>query len=260
MSARSSFLLLACFLVACAAPAKPAEPVDPHAGHHMESSKPSKTFEAEDYTDGEQIVFRVTENDTVFENYGINHTKQMHVIVVRDDLRDFHHLHPFRDSESTWSVPFTPSKGGNYWIYADFVEEDGTPHVLRIEHTYSGEVNNIGVIKSPDLRKSTGAYDVHFQTIRAGAGTELRYTITDQQGNFAQLENYLGAKGHVVLLSETGEYIHVHPHTEYIGYKEEDPPVFFTEHLNVSTFYRAFSQFQIDGVVHTIEFDIDSKT
>ena len=40
-------------------------------------------------------------------DFSVEHTKRMHVIVVRRDGQGFQHLHPTMDADGTWSVPLT---------------------------------------------------------------------------------------------------------------------------------------------------------
>lgn len=203
-----------------------------------------------------EIRFEVLDEGLeVFRDYGVSHTKEMHLIVVRNDLRHFHHLHPTRaPGGGEWSVPFSPIAGGTYWLYADFVNREGDPHTIRWEKVYEGAEGPKGITKDFGRVKRVGGYEVHLKVIPSDDGVAFGYDIKNTEGEPVALEEYLGAKGHSVLISPAASFVHTHPFTEYVGYKEDDPPVFFVENPR-DPFYRVFTQFQIQGKVLTVEFD-----
>ena len=53
-------------------------------------------------------------------DFDVEHTKRMHVIVVRRDMTGFQHLHPTQRADGTWSVPVTLPDAGTYRVFADF--------------------------------------------------------------------------------------------------------------------------------------------
>src|SRR3989344_1015597 len=197
--------------------------------------------------DGE-LSFAIMDGETVFTDYGISHTKEMHLLVVRDDLRHYHHLHPTRDEEGTWHVPFTPSAGGIYWIYADFVDQEGNAHIIRFERTYEGDPGAHGIEKVPEMKKIHGQLRITLEIEPYPQGTLFTYHIRDAYGNAPYLEQYLDAMGHGVLISTQGDLIHIHPSPagDALVFHIPDPP---------DDFYRVFTQVQIGGEVMTVEFD-----
>jgi hypothetical protein len=202
----------------------------------------------QDQSIGNEISFVVREGNNVFTDYGVSHTKEMHLIVVRDDLQHFQHLHPERDSQGVWRVPFAPSVGGDYWLYADFVEQDEAPHTIRFERSYQGERGAYGVVKNLETVKTIEGYRFEVQPSISDDEVSFVYKINDSQGQTVELEEYLGATGHSVLISPSGDFIHTHPSDE------GETPVFATS-MPSDDFYRAFTQFKIKGEVVTIDFD-----
>ena len=76
-------------------------------------------------------------------------------------------------------------------------------------------------------------------------GEELGFEVT-RDGAPVALDDYLGAKGHLVALREGDlAFLHVHP--------DEDRLRFMAE-LPTAGRYRLFLQFQVDGAVHTAAF------
>ncbi len=236
-------LLSSFILTACAVPS-----TSPHGGGHTTRGEHASTLTLEDRSSEEEIAFAILNKGDVFTDYGISHTKEMHLIIVRDDLRYFRHLHPERDAENVWRVPFGAPAGGKYRLYADFIESNQSAHTIRFYRSYKGKSDESGISKNFESVKIVDGYRIEMQPTVSGNETAFSYVITDDQGQSPILEEYLGALGHSVLLSLSGDFIHTHPNGG-IG-----TPVFETTNLT-EDFYRIFTQFQIEGKVMTVEFD-----
>lgn len=214
----------------------------------MMQKESSKKLTVHDRGTDSEIAFVVQDGDTVFDDYGISHTKEMHLIVVRDDLQYFQHLHPKRDANGIWHTTFTTPAGGMYWHYADFVDSEGNPHTIRFEKKYSGNPGTQGIVKNFEKTKTVKSLTFVFKPETSGNEVTFAYAVTDSKGKRGQLEEYLGAMGHSVLISPKGDFIHTHPS------EENALPVFATKKPS-DDFYRIFTQFQIDGKVVTVAFD-----
>lgn len=225
------------------------------SGGHMPSQTGSANLTVDDRSTDSEIAFSVRDGDETFSGYGISHTKEMHLIVVRDDLRYFHHLHPKRDTEGTWHTAFEPPAGGTYWLYADFIEKNKASHTIRFQRAYQGKKNAYGIAKNFERVKTVDGYRFEVDPELSGNEVTFPYTITSQ-GQSVKLEEYLGALGHSVLISPKGDFIHTHASTELSTSPSEEnsSPVFVTTKPS-DDFYRIFTQFQIDGKVVTVEFD-----
>jgi Cu+-exporting ATPase len=196
-----------------------------------------------------EIAFSVREGDAIFTDYGISHTQKMHFIIVRDDLHYFSHLHPTMDSQGIWHVDFKPEVGGTYWLFADFVDSQNGSYYPRFEKSFSGDKGQYGLVKDFTTAKTIGGYLITMKPSLSGNTATFTYNVTDANGNPVQFEDYLEAKGHSILLTPNGDFVHAH--TETI------PPVFTTDIVRGS-FYRMYTQFQIGGKVITIPFDWQS--
>ena len=238
-------------LSACA----PTTPTAQHGGNESESgghqqgtTQGSADLIVRDQSTDTEITFSVREDNEIFADYGVSHTKEMHLIVVRDDLQYFHHLHPQRDADGVWRVPFTEPAGGIYWRYADFVDTDEKTYTIRFDKQYPGDLGTYGIAKNTETMKTVDGYRFALETEKNGSDVSFTYKITDEAGLPIQVEEYLGARGHSVLISPSGDFIHAH------ASDEGENPVFITSDLT-ENFYRAFTQFQIKGKVITVNFD-----
>ena len=91
-------------LIACA-PTTPTTP-SPHGGGHAQTSQAEKrNLTVQDQGTDNEVAFSVQEGANVFSAYGVSHTKEMHLIVVRNDLQHFQHIHPERDAAGVWRIP-----------------------------------------------------------------------------------------------------------------------------------------------------------
>ncbi len=78
---------------------------------------------------------------------------------------------------------------------------------------------------------------------------ELEFSVTRSGRPVEDLEDYLGAKGHLVALREGDlAYLHVHPEAE-----AEPGTIGFMAHYPSAGRYRLFLQFRHEGRVRTAE-------
>lgn len=193
-----------------------------------------------------RLRFRITDaRGATVRDFDMEHTKRMHLIVVRRDLTGFQHLHPVQAGDGSWTVPVTLTAAGSYRVFADF-SVDGRPYTL------ADDIQADGVFTSHDLpAPSAGAYvdgfDVRLDrgSVRAGAESELSFAVT-RHGRPVAVQDYLGAKGHLVAL-RAGDlaFLHIHPDSERLSFAATFPS---------AGSYRLFLQFQIAGRVHTAAF------
>lgn len=220
-----------------------------HAEHVLDllSKGESLTIRQEDIPG--EIAFVIRDGEKIFTEYGVSHTKAMHVIVVRDDLRYFSHIHPERDSGGVWRVSFLPPAGGTYWIYADFIGRDERAHTIRFERMYDGDRGEIGLQKDTRTEKGVGNTTAHFEATPYANGTLFTVRLQDLlKRDVRYVEEYLGAEGHSIIVSPDGDFIHTHP-------SPAGDTLTFHGPVLTGKFYRIFMQFQIRGEVLTVEFD-----
>ena len=183
----------------------------------------------------EPLSFRITRDGKPVRDFDLEHTKRMHVIVVRRDLTGFQHLHPTMRADGTWTVPLTLPAAGTYRVYADFAV-GGEPHTLAADLTADGEVH------SQPLPPVSNTATVDGMTVtRRG----LDFTVT-RSGKPVAIEDYLGAKGHLVALRQGDlAFLHVHPDERSLRFMATFP---------TAGTYRLFLQFKTNGRVHTAAF------
>ena len=181
--------------------------------------------------------------------YDVQHDKQLHLIVVRRDLTGFQHLHPVL-TDGTWRVPadLTP---GQWRVIADFKPTSADPLVLGADLTVPGALRPTDL--GPDTRSArVGPYSVDLTgDLEVGEPTTLTVNVGRRGQPVTDLEDYLGAKGHLVALRE-GDlgYLHVHPETG------PGPQVEFATTFPSAGAYRLFFDFQHAGLVRNAAFTV----
>lgn len=219
--------------------------------HLMETITPPETLRVDDRSTDTQIDFSVLRRNDLFTDYGNSLSKEMHLIIVRDDLQYFHHVHPDRDAFGMWHIPFMPDAGGTYWLYANFSERDGHSYALRFSRTYPDVATSTGTgtTVDPATEKTVDGYHVRMIPAQTDSGMSFTYQIRDAEGKRVRPEHFMGAFGHSVLLSTKGAFVHSHP-----SLRADDDPVFHVGTLPAGT-YRIFTQFVIDKKEYTFVFD-----
>lgn len=189
--------------------------------------------------------FTVTGADgAAVTDYDPTHERDLHLIVVRRDGSGFQHLHPRMSPSGTWQVPLTLDRPGAYRAYADFAPAGQPARTLAVDLTIPGEYTPVPW-PAPAETATVDGLEVRLDgRLDAGEESELAFAVT-RGGAPVELEPYLGARGHLVVLRE-GDlgYLHVHADGERLAFAATPPS---------SGRYRMYLQVQVDGVVRTVD-------
>jgi hypothetical protein len=194
-----------------------------------------------------ELAFRIADRrGQTVRDFDLEHTKRMHFIVVRRDLSGFQHLHPTERADGSWSVPLTLPEAGSYRVFADF-SVDGKPYTLADDVTVDGTVSS-RELPAPAKSVDVDGLRVSLTEGAMKAGTEsgLAFTVT-RDGTPVAIQDYLGAKGHLVALRQGDlAFLHVHPDENRLKFMATFP---------TAGRYRLFLQFKTaDGRLHTAAF------
>jgi len=204
----------------------------------------------------QQVRFLITGPDgRPVTDYQEVHEKELHLIAVRDDLSGFNHVHPKRAADGTWetTLNLTP---GTWRVYADSQPVGLTAQVvLAATLTVTGSASPVA-LPSPALTAEVDGYTV---SLPASTGElwqgeqELAFTITRNGQPVTDLEPYLGAYAHVVVLRQRDlAYHHVHPEDGPAG-----PTVVAHAEFPTNGRYRAYVEFVHNGKIHRAEFTLE---
>jgi hypothetical protein len=179
---------------------------------------------------------------------------EVHLILVRRDLTHFQHLHPTMSAGGMWSTPLELPAPGVYRAFVDF-QVGGTPRTLGIDLFAPGDVSSYEAI-SPRRQVEVGGYQVMLDADATAAGVSTALTFRVIQGSrpVTDLQPYLDALGHLVVL-RSGDlaYLHAHP-TEAVP---EQGLVSFHSTFPSAGQYGLFLQFQHRERVQTAALGMD---
>ncbi|HIW33803.1 MAG TPA: hypothetical protein IAA29_13560 [Candidatus Paenibacillus intestinavium] len=240
-----------------------------HSGHdtagQVESHlKASFSFDTDvtSANDETTLTIQITDHDDLPVNdFELNHEKLLHLIMVNQDLSYFNHIHPEFIGDGKFTIRTTFPVGGEYKLFADFIPTGWTSTTLSERIQVAGkEQLPMTITADKKLVKEVNGKEIELSlsNTKPKEDVTLTFNIIDATTKQAidNLEQYLGAVGHVVILSEDAEqYIHVHPLDE----KSTCPVAQFSTSFPASGIYKLWGQFQQDGEVFTVPFVVDVK-
>jgi hypothetical protein len=193
------------------------------------------------------FAFRIAgKGGATVRDFDVEQGRRMHLIVVRRDLTGYQHLHPTQTTDGAWTVPLRLPAAGAYRAFADFATA-GSRLTLGVDLLAPGAFVP-RPLPAPSTTTRTDGYDV---ALRERAPGTLTFTVTRRGAPVGDLQPYLGARGHLVVL-RAGDlaYEHVHP-LSGAGAAGE---IAFESATPTPGSYRLFVQFRHGDRVHTAAF------
>jgi hypothetical protein len=186
--------------------------------------------------------------------FTVIHEKLFHAFIVSEDLQFFLHDHPvWKDNAFQYEMKFP--KPGIYRILGDFYPEAATPQLITKTLIVPGNAPTPAPLMKDYSAKEAENLKVELATVPpepiAGQNTQLRFKLGPVEG----LEKYLGAWGHMLAASDDLiDMMHTHPFIADGG-----PEIQFNLVFPRVRAYRVWVQFQRNGVVNTVHFDVPVK-
>jgi hypothetical protein len=218
-----------------------AKSEDSHdAKAHTHGTKMTVTSEPKNIVAGQpaKLTLQITDDaGKPVEKFAVVHEKQLHQIVVSKDLEWFNHEHPVYSNGGKFAITTTFPRAGTYKLFADYKPEGGEADVATHVFTVGGpnprpaqaklvadKIVNGWITKKvtsapegqPDA-KGGATYTVKLMpmpmNLKVGQKAIMHFQIEDASGKpLTDIEPYLGALGHCVILSQDAEtYLHTHP-------------------------------------------------
>ena len=187
----------------------------------------------------------------------LSHEKKIHLIIVSEDLSYFNHLHPV-ETESGFTIGTKFPSSGKFYLFADYKPYESEQVVSKLEVNVQGSISAPEDYHTAQLTGSSGAYSLTLVPNEGGftSGHMMMDGILKKDGveiDPSTLDDYLGAKAHVVLIGlGDKEYIHAHPEVGGGRYK-------LHASFPKQGTYRGWIQFQAEGEVHTTDYVIKVK-
>lgn len=217
-----------------------------------------------------RFTIRERESKEVVKAFDIAHERLFHLMIVRKDLGEFAHEHPEQQPDGSFTMKFAFPTEGTYHLFADIAPRGrGSQVLMATVDVKGGKKAPAAVVHklaagapSPFTAegvRATLTFDAAAPVVRRM--NTLTVTLVDEKTGapVTNLQPYLGAMGHMVLVHEDGEtYVHSHP-------SESDPSIGkngvvpFTARFAKPGLYRCWAQFKRDGKIVTTSYVVEVK-
>jgi hypothetical protein len=203
--------------------------------------------------------------------YGEVHDKLFHLFIVSRDMTQFFHEHPVLEKDGSFTIEHTIPAAGQYVLFSDFMPVGGGPQLIVTPITTAGFDGDIAS-SWPDLKpdasflKTVNGVKVDFQIdpskLIAGEEADVPIHFEDEKTGtpVKDLQRYLGAFGHAMMLSEDmTEHVHAHPAETLEGTAITEgggPDLTFHALFPKPGNYRIWLQFQRNNVLSTVPFTV----
>ncbi|MBF6457008.1 hypothetical protein [Nocardia cyriacigeorgica] len=187
------------------------------------------------------------------------HDKQLHLIVVPRELTGFWHVHPELSADGTWSVRLNLPDAGAYRVFTDI-----SPQALGKTITLGADLAVAGEYAPRPVPEAARKYQVDGYEVElagdltTGAGSLLTLTVRRDGAPVTDLQPYLAAFGHLVII-RAGDlaYVHVHPNgAPGDGVTAPGPDISFHTAVPGPGTYRLFLDFEHGDTVRTAAFTV----
>jgi hypothetical protein len=214
-----------------------------------------------------RLVVREPRTTTIARRFEWLHERPFHLFAIRDDLREFSHLHPALQPDGSFELSGVSFGSGPYHLYADFLPAGGAPQLIRktllpapMARRFSGSPTPHLVRELAD--KTDGGLRVRAEPdaggLIAGRPSLIAFRLEDSATGtpISDLQPYLGAWGHAFIVSaDLADAVHSHPITPLTS--PGGPTIFFQQRFPRAGLYRVWAQFQRGGTVATVSFTVD---
>ncbi len=198
---------------------------------------------------------------TRVQHLDVVHEKLVHLLITSEDLSWFAHEHPERQKDGTFRLRVTFPAPGRYTLFHDFTPKRVGMQVVPVDLVVAGTppaavtlVPDAAAAKTVDgitarLSPSAG--------LAAGRNVELVVSLGRDGVPVTDLEPFLGAMGHIIIVSDDRQrFVHSHPIERRGIAPSRGPDVRFQCQFPTGGIYKAWAQFQRGGRVLTVPFTL----
>jgi len=199
------------------------------------------------------------------------HDRLFHLFIVSRDMSQFFHEHPVQESDGSFTYEHVIPASGHYMLFADFMPVGGGPQMIAtplVTAGFDGDIVSSSARLTADKSwsKSANGVDVELMIDPSAliAGEEMDVPIHFKDARTGEpvtdLQRYLGAFGHAMMLSEDmTEHVHAHPEEMLEGTSVTGgggPDLVFHALFPKPGHYRVWLQFLRNDVLSTVPFTV----
>ena len=186
------------------------------------------------------------------------HEKLLHLMIVSYDLALFDHVHPVLGKDGRFTLRHTFPTGGRYVLFHDFTPDSVGMQVVPVEVVVEGQERpRASLVVDDDQPKRIDGYEVALTHSGLAPGREcsMTFTLTRRGQPVTDLEPFLGAMGHLMMISEDrAAYVHSHPLEQA---RSSGASIEFKMTFARTGIYKAWGQFKRRGKVLTVPFVVE---
>lgn len=199
------------------------------------------------------------------------HDKLFHLFIVSRDMTHFFHEHPVLEKDGSFTIEHVIPEAGQYMLFSDFMPVGGGPQMVAtplVTAGFEGDIASAMPNLKPDTSFVKTANGVQVELLiepgKVMAGEEADVPIHFEDAKTTEpvknLQRYLGAFGHAMMLSEDmTEHVHAHPAEMLEGTTITEgggPDLTFHALFPKPGNYRIWLQFQRNNVLSTVPFTV----
>jgi len=203
--------------------------------------------------------------------FGEVHDRLFHFFIISRDMTQFFHEHPVPEKDGSFTLEHVLPAAGQYMLFSDFMPVGGGPQLIATPLTtagFDGDIASSWPNLKPDtsLTKTVNGVSVELKIDPAKliTGEEADVPIHFEDAKSGEpvknLQRYLGAFGHAMMLSEDmTEHVHAHPEEMLEGTTVTEgggPDLVFHALFPKPGHYRIWLQFQRNNVLSTVPFTV----
>jgi hypothetical protein len=241
-----------------------SEGKDSHSGHASKSSSLMVATEPAEVRAGSPVTLKLMihrADGSMVRAFETIHEERVHLILVRQGLDHFGHIHPTLDAAGNITATYTFPTGGHYFLFADHKPNGEEQAVATGDLAVAGDTPTAPELVANVPGKVEGdSLNANITIDGAKPGEEARITfeLSDKTsgGVATDLQPYLGAMGHLVILSADAlQYVHAHPETD----SARDGKVVFAAHFTQPGIFKGWGQFRRNDQIRTVPFVVAVK-
>ena len=225
-----------------------------------------------------RLTFTPQHDGQLLRELALMHEHLLHLIIVSDDLAFFDHVHPvLRPDDGTLELVYTFPHPGRYLLFVDITPSGQRSQVFRFTVTVPAggaadhdpqrpaSLSALPALAHPLAQDPTITVELVPQprTISAGLHMQLLFRLSRNDQPLTDLEPYLGAMGHCVIISQdTQTYLHCHPEQVFPPTPQTrgGPVVAFHTLFPRAGRYKIWAQFKRGGKVFVADFVVDVRS
>jgi hypothetical protein len=208
---------------------------------------------------GEPVDLRLAVRDRekpkdVFNQFERAHEEFMHLVIVRDDLREFAHEHPALGTDGAFVLHYQFKSAGEYHLFADVAPRNAGSQVLMTKLKVAGKTSaRVAFEPRPATQEIDGLHiELKTDTVAVKRTMEVAFTVDP----FTGLQPYLGARAHLIAIQQDAvTFVHAHPDES----KPSDGNFVFLGRFPQPGLYRIWIQFKRNDRLVTGEFTLEAK-